>query len=369
MLISALCIPEKVPCGKPAQEHEYPITTSTSTTSDKDRLLLDYLDRESEFSHACSPRSSTAGSPREEIFDRAFSESVTPSPEPAPNVVSGGRQKRPASDTEDNNSEDEGPEKKQRLAFEFACPFYKRNRSKYCHQRSCRTSGWPSVHRVKEHLYRHHMHYVCERCSTTFKAPENLKEHLRQQVACSVSAFKVPEDSGFDLETEKKLRSRKKIDGQTEVDKWLHMFQLLFPDASSQYSPSPFVDYSLQEELYPPTIENEEALLHPDFRQHRIVNPNTNTNTDDQNLTAIAQAAEQQISAAENNGATTDNMLVDHPALISARDRIRLARQGDDEFYRRSKVSKIDFYEIVRDEVRAIMSSLPHRAHTTHGTD
>ena len=83
------------------------------------------------------------------------------------------------------------------------------------------------------------MHYVCERCATTFKAPGHLKEHLRQTVACSVSKSKVPEDAGFDLETEKRLRSRKKIEGQTEADKWTHMYQLLFPYASAQCTPSP----------------------------------------------------------------------------------------------------------------------------------
>ncbi|CAK7215182.1 hypothetical protein SBRCBS47491_002396 [Sporothrix bragantina] len=315
------------------------------------------MDRESEFGRTSSHHSSSTGaSPQEEIFDRVFSGSVTPSPEPAPKISSGGPQKRSASDTEDNNSDEEGPEKKQRVVHEFACPFYKRNRTKYCHQRSCRTSGWPSVHRVKEHLYRHHMHYVCERCSTTFKAPENLKEHLRQPVACCVSAFKVPEDAGFDLETEKRLRSRKKIDGQTEIDKWTHMFQLLFPDASAQYTPSPFVDYSIQEDPYPPTGENEEALLHPEFRQLKNSNgSSTNLAT----IATVAVAAEQQLSAIDSRRIISDNMLVDMPGLMTSREKTRPARALDDDLYGCQMVSKTDFYEIVRDQVRAVLSTMP----------
>ena len=83
------------------------------------------------------------------------------------------------------------------------------------------------------------MHYVCDRCSTTFKVQENLREHLRQEIACAVSTCSVPEDAGFDLEIEKKLRSRKKIDGQNESDKWTHMYRLLFPSYKDRMTPSP----------------------------------------------------------------------------------------------------------------------------------
>ncbi|CAK7235749.1 hypothetical protein SCUCBS95973_009372 [Sporothrix curviconia] len=270
-----------------------------------------------------------------------FSGGVTPSPEPAPEAHLSGPRKRCASSSEDNNSDKECPDKKKRVVFEFACPFFKRNRD-------------------KEHLYRHHMHYVCERCSATFKAPGNLKKHLRQPVACSVSPFKVPEDAGFDSETEKKLRSRKKIDGQTEVEKWDHMFQLLFPNASAHRTPSPFVDYSLKEDSYPPGGETEEALLHPDSRQFKEFNSNS------PGLEAIANvavAAEQQMSAAENRGIVSANMTVALPVLMASNDRVaRRAHVSEDELHSCQMVSQTDLYEIVRDHVRTAltaMSTLP----------
>lgn len=91
----------------------------------------------------------------------------------------------------------------------------------------------------REHLYRHHIHHVCDRCSSTFKVQSQLRAHLRQEVACPVSPRSVAEDAGFDLEMEKKLRSRKKIEGQTESDKWRHMFRMLFPSFKDRPTPSP----------------------------------------------------------------------------------------------------------------------------------
>ncbi len=66
-------------------------------------------------------------------------------------------QGRSASDSEDEDDQEDNTDRKAPvldntavpIVYEFACPFYKRNRGRYCQQRSCRTSGWPSVHRVK----------------------------------------------------------------------------------------------------------------------------------------------------------------------------------------------------------------------------
>lgn len=49
----------------------------------------------------------------------------------------------------------------------------------------------------------------------------------------------MPEDVGFGQDVEKKLRSRKKIEGQTEWDKWVHMFRILFPSFRDKATPSP----------------------------------------------------------------------------------------------------------------------------------
>ena len=171
MHISELCSLEK---GTDSQQPQQLQHADTASPDEKGRLHFEYLKRETEFGHNGNHHAgsylagsyhtssyhagnyhtnSTGASPQDEIYDRVFPESATPSPDQAAktqsNGTQNGTQKRSASDTEDNNSDEEGPEKKQRVVREFACPFFKRNRSKYCQQRSCRTSGWPSVHRVK----------------------------------------------------------------------------------------------------------------------------------------------------------------------------------------------------------------------------
>ncbi|EFX01978.1 hypothetical protein CMQ_5049 [Grosmannia clavigera kw1407] len=94
---------------------------------------------------------------------------------------------------------------------------------------------------IGEHLYRHHIHIACDRCASTFPNRDELRDHLRQQTPCKVSVRKVAEDAGFGIETEKRLRSRKKLEGDSESDKWAHMFRILFPSYEGKPTPSPIV--------------------------------------------------------------------------------------------------------------------------------
>ncbi|CAK7269551.1 hypothetical protein SEPCBS119000_003625 [Sporothrix epigloea] len=341
MQISALCIPETGAKTQQSISHY----VSTAIPARKGPFQFTYLDMDAEVGHfdrLCS--SSIGGSPEDVISDRMYSGSATPSSESAPKSRPGVTQKRLATDIDDNNSDEECPDKKRRAVYEFACPFYKRNR-------------------LKEHLYRHHMHYVCERCSQTFKAPESLREHVRQSAACNLSEYGVPEDAGFDLQTEKKLRSRKKIDGQTEADKWAHMYQLLFSSGSAQYMPSPFVDYSLQEETYPPAEESEESLLYPAYlRLEAVECSNTNPAA---TLTA-AVATENQAPAVDSRGMISDNMLAASLGHMTSRDRPGPASVSDEDSYGRQVVSRTDIYEMVRDQVRAVLSSSIQQPSPTH---
>ncbi|CAK7566386.1 MAG: hypothetical protein SEPTF4163_004330 [Sporothrix epigloea] len=147
MHISALCIPEE---GSENQQllSQYASIASPGMTNS---LQFKYMTVATEFGGPERPRSSSSiGASSEDLFsDQVFSGIATPSSEPVPVPHLSASHKRLASHNEDNDSEEECPGKKRRAAYEFACPFYKRNRMKYCHQRSCRTSGWPSVHRVK----------------------------------------------------------------------------------------------------------------------------------------------------------------------------------------------------------------------------
>ncbi|KAL1894893.1 hypothetical protein Sste5346_005580 [Sporothrix stenoceras] len=278
-----------------------------------------YPDREPDFGHDNSPQyTCSADSPNKKIFGRTFSKSTTPSAELSCRMRSVMRLKRPTSDSEDDEEQEDGTGKKARLSddptspvvFEFACPFYKRNRHKYCHQRSCRTSGWPSVHRVN-----------------------------------------VPEDAGFDLEIEKKLRSRKKIDGQNESDKWTHMYRLLFPSYKDKTTPSPYVDYSLRDEpalTAPREADAELTQFRPKVDKGSLMT-----------VAAAAVAAEQKTTTSETlkRENTNEGMMIDFPSMLMGRqDQAVYQNIADDS----RLVPKSEFYKIVQDHVLTVLSNIPN---------
>ncbi|KAK0636746.1 hypothetical protein B0T17DRAFT_89192 [Bombardia bombarda] len=118
----------------------------------------------------------------------------------------------------------------------FACPFYRRNPKKHLKHRSCAGPGWPSVHRVKEHLYRNHALPIhCNRCGLTMETDGQLRSHQRQAEGCKVCLIDLPE--GFDKEQEKELRKRKP--GETEEERWYGVYKVLFPDEDGDLVPSP----------------------------------------------------------------------------------------------------------------------------------
>lgn len=145
-----------------------------------------------------------------------------------------------------NEDEQDGPNKRRRGSLatvessetgaRFACPFYKHEPSRYRNRRTCPGPGWPTVHRMKEHLYRGHVQSVyCPRCYTMFDADLDLSNHLRS-AQCNVSA---PEPiEGIDRETLKALRKRSSA-LRLEEDKWRDVYHLLFPEVAMEDIPSP----------------------------------------------------------------------------------------------------------------------------------
>lgn len=128
----------------------------------------------------------------------------------------------------------------------LACPYFKYDPTKYVGKdwRNCCGPGWPSVHRMKEHLYKHHRQpkFVCERCGLFFQDEENLKDHRRQIAPCVLQELK-PMD-GFDSKQEIKLKSRKRVVTELpEVEKWKQTYRILFPHVPGAQIPSPFYEY------------------------------------------------------------------------------------------------------------------------------
>ncbi|KAK7402606.1 hypothetical protein QQX98_011647 [Neonectria punicea] len=122
----------------------------------------------------------------------------------------------------------------------FACPFFKHNQGNYRQPEwSCRWPGWPSFHRVREHLYRRHTlpKYRCNRCCRDLKSSAQLLEHQRLQNPCQLRD-QGPQE-GIDEEQETTLRSKRMGKGKiSEEEKWAEAYRVLFP--GEEPVPSPY---------------------------------------------------------------------------------------------------------------------------------
>jgi hypothetical protein len=163
-------------------------------------------------------------------------------------LASGGKRKSRIEDSLPPDDPDEdGSNKRRRVSIttttedsengpRFACPFYKHDPTRYRNRRTCPGPGWPTVHRMKEHLYRSHAQPIfCNRCYLMFDSDNELSSHQRAD-PCPVSEPQ-PVD-GIRRETLKSLKKRS-LAGRLEEDKWRDTYQLLFPDVSPADIPSP----------------------------------------------------------------------------------------------------------------------------------
>ncbi|KAF2111138.1 hypothetical protein BDV96DRAFT_187118 [Lophiotrema nucula] len=126
----------------------------------------------------------------------------------------------------------------------FACPFFKHNPR--AHKRTaCRYPGFTGIHRMKEHLYRDHIHISCHRCNIIFKSDDELREHQRGD-PCVVSDCEPPD--GISTTQLARLKSKKRFGKEgTEEEKWRAIYQYLFPDEDANLV-SPYCDDWVGEE-------------------------------------------------------------------------------------------------------------------------
>ncbi|KAJ2895488.1 hypothetical protein MKZ38_006426 [Zalerion maritima] len=147
---------------------------------------------------------------------------------------------------DDKHEGNERPRKKLKedpsIPCRFACPFYKHDKRKYQTQHSCVWSGYETVHRVKEHLYRRHLarRFRCLRCGEDMKTHENLCEHHQSAVPCTPTALSLEEGVTVAQEQELRSRRRRKI---SEPEKWVEMYKILFP---GEDIPSPYHEPPIQ---------------------------------------------------------------------------------------------------------------------------
>ncbi|KAH6985853.1 hypothetical protein BKA56DRAFT_579251 [Ilyonectria sp. MPI-CAGE-AT-0026] len=166
--------------------------------------------------------------------------------------------KRPLSNDEDGDAaggrdDDDGERRKRKDTAlrstagerlrKFACPFCKRYPKSENLQKSCYGPGWNSVHRVKEHIYRRHQKptYRCTRCLVSFEKEEDLIEHTRAEQRCENQTVSTEEETIYISQAQERAL-RKRLRNVPEEERWVLVFQILFPDVPVNQIPSPYYD-------------------------------------------------------------------------------------------------------------------------------
>ncbi|KAK0376693.1 hypothetical protein CLIM01_05961 [Colletotrichum limetticola] len=185
------------------------------------------------------------------------------------------KEKDRARDEDQGNESDEGEDdgerprrvpdmKSEPKGVLLACPFFKWNPLGYQRKKECAGPGWPTVHRLKEHLFRRHgrLPFQCSRCRQYLKTQAKLDSHLRVAQLCEINTeadlsgeFKF----GPDIERLLRVRSSPKL---TVEEKWKQVYKILF-DVREDEIPTPYYDYDIS------VLDREETLM--EFARRDIV--------------------------------------------------------------------------------------------------
>ncbi|KAK3683315.1 kinase-like domain-containing protein [Podospora appendiculata] len=136
--------------------------------------------------------------------------------------------------------------KKRPYHRKLACPFMKAGVGQSELTRACKGPGYDSIYRVKEHIQRCHTPppfknplacHRCHRCLQEFESANLLYNHSREEPQCLIKAPEII-NGQLSLEQALSLRSMKKRrTDMTEEDRWLEIFQILFPSKDLPASP------------------------------------------------------------------------------------------------------------------------------------
>ncbi|KAF4331857.1 hypothetical protein FBEOM_14367 [Fusarium beomiforme] len=220
-----------------------------SVTALKDKVTALVLQKVTDWVKACSPSENHTSDTSGPSTDKGQND--------APVGKDGNRKKRGLDESENDDDgtnaggRGNGDDHEKRRKTEnpssgsvpnLACPFVK----EYPGEKWPRCQkGWPTVHRIKEHIYRSHKAPIhCKRCFTIVKTEKELDIHLRQEPACEV-IYPPIEMPGINNETKERLKSRRGIQNISEEEKWKHMYRVLFPETED--IPSPYCDLQILE--------------------------------------------------------------------------------------------------------------------------
>jgi hypothetical protein len=79
--------------------------------------------------------------------------------------------------------------------------------------------------KTREHLYRKHLVFQCERCSREFPTQAERSSHLREKIPCNVVDLHVPDG----VTEAKKERLKSKKVPHDKIQQWNLIYEILFP--------------------------------------------------------------------------------------------------------------------------------------------
>lgn len=158
----------------------------------------------------------------------------------------GAKRPRPPSDvmSSDRDSQPSRPRRQRtedRPRVILACPFYKRDPSRY---RNCRRILLTKISYVKQHILRaHRMPPHCQICNESFQTDDQMRQHIRS-MTCDRRPYIPPdgvtEDQIFQLRS--RVNQKNSLEGQ-----WHEVFDIIFP--GSPRPTSVYLDPELSQDL------------------------------------------------------------------------------------------------------------------------
>ncbi|KAH7064475.1 hypothetical protein BKA63DRAFT_572376 [Paraphoma chrysanthemicola] len=138
------------------------------------------------------------------------------------------------------------------------CPYYLRYGTAGVTGKSCNNNGFPSTHRLKEHLYRKHgVPISCPRCHEIFQKQDTRDAHLQSDRICATKPD-TPNSNPNLLTRQQKEDLKRKPRSNGEVDeeeRFRGIYRILFPDQLD--IPSPYAQRN-----------DAEARVRTEFEQH-----------------------------------------------------------------------------------------------------
>ncbi|CZR68125.1 uncharacterized protein PAC_18024 [Phialocephala subalpina] len=153
------------------------------------------------------------------------------------------------------------------VELQYACPYRKHNPRKYCVQdwKLCALTSHKNIARVKAHLYNYHTIHQCPRCKQLFDTAAMLEIHALAPDSCQLQTLE--HIDGITSKIKEQLQCRKKaFPGQTEPERWVQIYRIIFQPKDDDGIPSPYFEPIRDEEPNRPL--SPESRIFSEYEGH-----------------------------------------------------------------------------------------------------